>query len=567
MTISREELDNMKDVLGDYYNDIKVFFYNVGVSNFDYKILITRRSYVLYKIFETIFKTFPDELSECEEWKIVGTICNSHSLKQLEYIYTDLEQKTFLIVDDIIINGRTIKNIYNILKTLNISDNHIKIWTMACNCDALCLDENIELLFGHVNYVCPEEWKELSNLLTGFIIESNVGYVSFVDSYQILGKSLEQIVDSYITVSHNAKIYNSENYALSKSAIVSKIIFCDFDDEEIVKKFNIIPCIRFYKKRDKLIAIPYVFLPTLKKEDLYEYCNSILSSLGLDIPIFFEKNKFKCDIAFYHWTVQSLCKKLMAEFVNKINAIKILTYFSCDESFLFDKSVKSNKGYVVLEKFYSNYIFRSKNNQFCAEVWEKIIDKDELLDNSLKQNIENYLIEMRKNDDDRAKQKLERHLGIRLYEMEAILRKKHVKFDQFQLLTDLIGLWDSGKASLVIQEDHDGNVTIIDGYIKHGEQIFVALFELFGSVYNVFYELYRELFETRPVQLLKCATYFDEKYSINLFSDFVKRIDYENYSTDLIATSPAMVSNYFYVKDPNKEIIEYIKNTLKTEKT
>ena len=63
MTISREELDNIKDVLGNYYDDIKDFFYNVSVSNFDYKILITRRSYVLYKIFETDFYPYCHRLS------------------------------------------------------------------------------------------------------------------------------------------------------------------------------------------------------------------------------------------------------------------------------------------------------------------------------------------------------------------------------------------------------------------------------------------------------------------------------------------------------------------------
>lgn len=565
MTILREELDNMKDILGDYYNDIKEFFYNVGVSKFDYKILITRRSYVLYKIFETIFKTFPNELDGDREWKTFGTICNSHSLKQLEYISNDLEQKTFLIVDDIIINGRTIKNIYDAIRNLDISNDHMKIWTIACNCDALCVDDNIESLFGHVNYVCQEEWKSLSNTLTSFIIESNVGYVSFVDSYQISEVSLNEIINSYVAINNNAKVYENDNYALSKSDIVSKIVFLDFDEDEIAKKFNIIPCIRFYEKNDKLVAIPYVFLPTLKKEDLYEYCIAILSSLKLDIPMFFENDEFKCDISFYHWTVKCLCEKLIYEFVNKINSvnnIKISTCFSCDESFLFEKNIKSSSEYTNAEKHYFNYIFESKNDQFCADVWKKTIDRNELSNNFLKRNIEDYLIDMRKNDDDMAKQKLERHLGIRLYVMELMLKNKHVEFDQLRLLSDLIGLWDSGKASFVIQEDYDGNDTIVDGYIRHGEQIFVALFELFGSVYNVFYELYGELFETRPVQLLKCAKYFDQKYSVTLFSDFVERIDYDNYSTDLIATAPHMVSNDFIVENPYKEIMEYIENTL-----
>lgn len=109
----------------DYYEEIKSF-YNFVLdeykgNEYDFIILTTRRSYVLFKIFGKI-------RNEAVESNTV--IVNNHSLDFFESSFW--KNKSVLIVDDILINGRAVQSIVqktkdakNIYLSLHVTREHI----------------------------------------------------------------------------------------------------------------------------------------------------------------------------------------------------------------------------------------------------------------------------------------------------------------------------------------------------------------------------------------------------------------------------------------------------------
>lgn len=551
MVITQQELKTLKSVLGTEYDNVRTFFYNVCVSDFDYKILITRRSYVLFKVFKSIFNQYPEECVCPEDFCLNGIFCNSHSVNHLQLVNSHLSESSFLIVDDIIINGRTIKQIYDILTGFSIPDKNITTWSIACNSEARCIESDVENSFGHVIYVCEEEWKMLSNALTNFVIESNVGYVSFVNTYKIDNINLDEICDL-----SNGSVLPNQNPNFDNSAITAKIIFAEFCDDEIVKKYNFTSCIRLYEKCNKLIAIPYVFLPALKKENVYEYCISILKRFNLQVPSFLYENGNKCDITLYQWTVRALSDLYMKEFIDSLNDVSINydTYFNCEESYLFSEEECTG----IENTEFSSYLYAgaldSENERTCSLTMEKSIDSQK----SIVYNLKTYLKEMRTQDEQRAHRSMERFHGIRLSCVENIFKNKKIDFSHNELLATIIGLWDCGKASFVITDDCDEDTAVIDGFLRHGEQIYLVYYELYSKVYNVFYEYFSRTFETRRKQLTDFAQYFDRNYNTTLFTEFVDGLNIEQYVTDLMAISPDMLVVNPMVQNVKQEVRQYM---------
>lgn len=346
-----------------------------------------------------------------------------------------------------------------------------------------------------------------------------------------------------------------------QSGIESKILYWNFKEYNLIEKCNLISCIRFYESEERLLAIPFVFFPPLKKENVFDFCCGLLDVFNIGIPNFFINNKKDLEIVFYQWTVRVLSEILINQFLDEFSFISFNKFISCDESFLFDKNSVSSLNIPLVYNDPND--FNSENEIVCSGCFDECINKEIEIDRILKK----YLIMMRQKDDQRGICKLDRFHGIRLYKMWRLLKNNKFDINIFVLLSKLISFLDCGKASYVIMEDSDDNYMIIDGYFRHGEQIFSAYFELYNNVYNVFYELYHEFYETRKEKLLQYAKYFDKQYSTTLFSEFVDGIYYEQYGSDVIATEPQMISNKFIVLDAKKEIRKYILSNFNKEKT
>ena len=121
------------------------------------KVLITRRSYVLYKIFYMIFSlSAEDEKFQKDLKEGAQCVYTSHSLPLL---LGKNENRAVLIVDDIIVNGRTI---LNVIKKFSGKNPNLKInvWCLRCNIEAAFLPE-LKPFLKHVIYVSPYEWENI----------------------------------------------------------------------------------------------------------------------------------------------------------------------------------------------------------------------------------------------------------------------------------------------------------------------------------------------------------------------------------------------------------------------
>lgn len=101
---------NLRQLFGDsFYSEIKKFYMEFILAKDVDKVLITRRSYVLYKIFYMIFSlSAEDEKFQKDLKEGAQCVYTSHSLPLL---LGKNENRAVLIVDDIIVNGRTILNV------------------------------------------------------------------------------------------------------------------------------------------------------------------------------------------------------------------------------------------------------------------------------------------------------------------------------------------------------------------------------------------------------------------------------------------------------------------------
>ncbi len=147
-------------LLQEEYDRIKSIFYEICISkDFQYKVLVTRRAYLLYKIFESIFLLCPETRPDSNmEFHIQGEICNSHSLDSISLSKISSEDHC-LIFDDIIVHGRAIENTVEKMEKVDIDIMNISIWCLLENQDANCLSDKIKDKIAAYKICDEKTWK------------------------------------------------------------------------------------------------------------------------------------------------------------------------------------------------------------------------------------------------------------------------------------------------------------------------------------------------------------------------------------------------------------------------
>lgn len=536
------DLKEMKKCMGDeMYLKVRQFYFNAFVSKYDYKVLLTRRSYVLFKIFENIFENYNEEVeNETKERKLksfdkFGKFLNTHSLCSL-YDEEKKENIKILIIDDIIINGRTIKNIFdNLIEKFEYKKDNIIIWSLYTNIEANCLDSYRQNLI-HTKFVLSYEWQKYSDALTKFIIASNIGYISYINSYS-LHSSLNNIKEK---ISDKKNIVDLKNNLFEEFNIES---FVYFYQEKSINDFNLKVCVRFYERQGEITAIPFLlFLKPVKKEYIYDLCCFLLKKYGINCPKI--PNEQKYYVVFYQWTISKISEKIYNDFLIKINE-KFEINFKCSESYAFLKKFEKNDLINEIEPEIKN-MFEEKlctdsENEFCEKTFREKSD----LNLEIKDIIENYLIAVHSEDEKRAKNMIDRCIGISVYDMIRIINNNKV-IDDNKLLCENINLWDTGKAAYMILSDEK----VVDGYVRHGEQIYRAFYEKYKNVFLYFYDYYFIKYETRDNELKKFAKYFDENMETSEFYEFVKETKGDDYVLKMKSAPKDFLQSI-----PNPEVI------------
>ena len=558
MKIIDTELVELKKALGKHYDEVCRFFYHALIKDgYDYKILLTRRAYVLFKIFESIFNSFPSELPDgCnEEFGVSGIILNTHSICQIPVIEKNISDAKVLIIDDIIVNGRTVTNVFSdLVKKYGAHADNVDIWSINCNNEAKCID-SVKDRFKHVIYVPQEDWKMLSDVLTRFIIVANCGYISYIKSYKYKHElSFSQFKDKIGDMIREFGEYTET----VNSDINSGILFFNLKSDYDMSKYNIKTCVRFYEKSKKLIAVPYAFLPSLNADKCYGYCESLLSVFNIKVPdVFYSKDK-EYAVTLYQWTIYKLSDIIMEQFCATYSLEGVFEkYFNCKESFVFCESENASgeKGEIKKQDIPPDtYVkdFATKDIASCSNILKKNLAGT----NDVRSAINNYFVEMRTIDEKRAAVNKDRCIGLRIIDIYNLL-KQTTDDSAEDLLAIIVSLWDCGKSAYsILEEKNEAGESIIAGFMRHGEQTFRALYDIYSNIYILFYIFYRRTHEIQKSQIVKFAQYCNKFYGVNTFTDFISRVDYEHYFSDLIAIKPAM--DKCISSDPYKDVETYV---------
>lgn len=538
----------VRDALGDQYNEIKNFFKMVLTINCPRKILLTRRSYVLCKIFESILD---EEYSQIgERLNIVGEIYNTHSLGQIP---SDCKDK-ILVIDDIIVNGRTVRDVIYKLEKRNIKQ--ISVWCIKCNCQAKYL-HFLQSYLKHVEYVMPFEWEQLSDRLTRVVIGSFIGYISYVNSYKIRNIPLSRIKNEI--VGSNLRWLDNPSDFFDSYSIKSVIVWGELLEPAIVEKYRIKACIRIYEKETEngLLIIPYVFMPSLYIKEVYSYCRNLLDSLGIDFPHGFDCDTIDDDgaVSLYKLTTCKISEKVLNDFLSKYSIDDYEDWFVCNESYRAISKQEKKSNIQCNNNLNVNEIFAintwNDGIRFCQKALFDSMCEGEPFETTFGR----YICKMRKADEEADV----RYPGLPIFDMTCECNVLHSS--QENVLSAIISSWDCGKAAFVVELHEFDGKKIVSGLVRHGEQSFKEYFRLHRNVYEVFYQFFVRTRDVRENKVFEMAKYFDQKCSTSMFGDFAEGIYYKSYFADLMAVDPCNISSKCtLLEDVNKAIENYVMN-------
>lgn len=575
---------NLREILGEsFYNEIKEFYKKFIGINID-KVLITRRSYVLYKIFCMIFLASMDpEDAEIKEILKKGTqrVYTSHSLP---LVLAKKDDKSLLIVDDIIVNGRTILDVIHKFGGEH-SEWKLTVWCLRCNAKATFLDE-LKNYLKHVIYISPYEWEMVSDRLTDAVVVSNVGYVSFLQTYWITEnlynsflKKFSQEIGAKKQFVQEAKIIdtNSKNNERKKSLICNYFLL-----EKGQYNNDYLAAIRLYKMESSYLAVPYIFLSSLKSEELLSLCEKIQNYRAFpqtenvrSLVQYFAQNWTASEIEscqdvgvfIYQAVVNLLSDKIFYEIVCEIGmgniADDIELCFDSRESFEVQEERKENleslhdlichsthspTQLLSFNQYMKEGVKPSKNSDIPSDIsyCERTLANSRDKNGTFLDTMKRYFTVLRKDDNIRAKGQQHRLYGIPVDKIvkcfaPAVADHSFSKVAPYYM--DLIYLWDTGLATCVILPNinQTNDMLAFSEVIRHGEQAFRAIYSIYPNEYSILRRYASVTDSYTRAEILPFAKWCTVCYPTLKMMEFLNKIEFEAFFSDCIAVLPDSV--------------------------
>lgn len=582
------EGQNNSDYAGRIFDSLFNYFRAFYIANFEVKILITRKSYMIFKIFEEVF-----EKIESIKGKKYGEFYTSNYVYQLKHI-PNLNEKKILVVDDIVIHGRTISNtcrrLYKIIFNQEVEQidftnsklfeklkDKVYISSFLVSEEGQCLDAIIPLFVNFNRQVKVNDigWRDISDKINLFIAKANKGYVSYLDTFCF--KKNEMAYN--IICSKLDKFEKQDNVLFSDNGIDSYILNlsqCKDFHNDIYNEFislldnnRIISFIRVYKYKSSLCIIPFAFLPTVKKDELYEFYLYLLSlnilstkaRENLDNYFSFDSLENNDYVFCFEWITYFLSKCIGIIYFESsgINVDLNSGGIKCSESFsscYLDNSLLSFSNIKKENKVVFQTAFNNKRKELeldeCIRQYELCWDE---CDRNLNKTMAIYLTRTREIDQCRAKMHMQRLFGICAEDIQAI-----TGLDNSSICTSVINTWDcgmgSGKPKIIeTSRDYLGTVTV------NGEQIYRYFFDLYKqATYNIRFFIFNCILADYE-KISKFAGFIDSKLGDTSHSKLVSYINRDNYSDFINAISQDDIVNYRDVNNSNfKLILTYIKD-------
>lgn len=476
-----ENLDNnekmrfeIEDILETHYDGLYEFFLSIIEGDYTYVIIMSRRCLVLYQIF-MIFYILDN--------RIVESKCVVLSDKAVPYYYNKIRQEDkIIIVDDIIVHGRTVSKLYDFLKMqcLNLE---IKVYmaSRTRNCVSKKIGDRIWFKFE----ASEHEWRKLSNKFVDCIVESNVPYTSFVPSFfQYNSANVWNYLETQFSDSNELKYYiykgNSSNNCESERRYYFEKNSRNFP---IFESLSLGECIRLYwnPKIEKLTVIPYVFLRALKfseidivtntlKELIPQNCININSILQKEAEGQLKSSLYEYKMRLLTCILSDLYWKVFEE--RYLANIKIEKYFDNDTiEKSFGKEISNELIYI--EENYQTLLSVNLQiqNKYCSEDSMLTILKKNINASKCDIAIRNHFKCAWSEDETEARNNRERKEGFLVEDFIKVC----TKWEKNEILANLISNWDIGIAAANFKVKSESK--LVGCFITSGEQSYKILLE------------------------------------------------------------------------------------------
>lgn len=251
------------------YFDICDFVEELYCMEYDLLILMARKFFNLFCIFHEL---------NCEKYRQLnipykrsGKIITNRALPLYKASIENDEYKKIVIADDIIIHGRSIREIYDEIIDL-CPDVYLKMVSYMRNDKDISVYKDILEDIKSRYVVEPEEWREMSDEIVRIFYASGRPYLSYLPYFtiNITWENLMKRLDSakcYSIINDDMKYYDIDALAYMGS---------EFNVFQEMKSCKICTMrIYHYKLIDKIILVPYFCMGALEKNALVSFSDEV----------------------------------------------------------------------------------------------------------------------------------------------------------------------------------------------------------------------------------------------------------------------------------------------------
>lgn len=275
-----DSLKIFENTIGEYYDDMVKFFYGLNKMKVDYVICLSRRCMV---IMQEMIKDFREEGLKIQTENLISD-------KSI-YNYCIFSNKDIVIVDDIIIHGRAISQIYEQVKPYA---KNVQVYAFFASQEARY---NPITSFNYIHTGSMGELRALSNRIIDSIYENYIPYVSYipvmyftkipngVDNVTRIKNSLRSISDLEKKMSKYESVKYPQNGEQLRTQQNSKIYFISNKYTNYLGNISLGLFLRTYSGQEKAYAMPYLQLKDIPIEEFkvllsnmgesLSYCNGI----------------------------------------------------------------------------------------------------------------------------------------------------------------------------------------------------------------------------------------------------------------------------------------------------
>lgn len=456
--------EQLKEILGEgLFEDCSSFYEEVFQRKSEYKIILTRRGFSLFKIFAPILK----------EKGIVNTYGKIITDQALDYYMDNVKEAvknpkipssaSVIIVDDIIIFGRTIKNIVERILS-NIEEKY------AENLRILCItwnSANTKILKDYGKLVIPRSyssslgWKKQSGLFSKVIKVTDIANTSYIISFQRAlqendaAKFIEKCNNSFFcNTTSELELNHVKSYVIKAYLKKGLFSFCNS------------PCgfirVYYYEELNSILISPLLILDnvsvvtfnSISNEVAERYCRNLAGIKGILTSNVENLYSYKLRLL-----TLLLSHILLCDFL-KSNEIKVYD----DKDFDYKEVIEYNFSKELSDDFkqFNLSVLNSTDSLFdyCADGMYLSC-----------QEFEDYVFEKAMQDNKLAYSNSEvRQDGFNIFNGESIFSSKYISI--------LMTLLDNGIAALKTFFERDKGVS----YIYPGEQAFRVMSNKFGHL-------------------------------------------------------------------------------------